>query len=339
MDWADIFATLEPSKLDAAMAADSEHVPCPVHGGTDGFRLFPDWRETGGGACNTCGKYPNGYKLLAWIQGANEKFIYRQVKELEEGKGKLAKRRVEVSDTPVVRRTPEDVARDQQIITRYLEEAQPIQGTLAQTYLESRGIYPENISPRLLFHPRMFWGDKKSGRKGYFPAMLAKGMDEKGNLVALHTTYLDPSGKNKADIPGNKKLRSAVLKIECAAVRLFAASGPVLGVAEGIETALAAHAISRMPVWAALNAGTMEKFIPPPSVKKLVIWADKDKLKRGEEAADNLADRLEKLGLHVEVLLPQGGIPEGEKGIDWLDVLLQQGLEGFPPRYRRWRPS
>ncbi|EEF26797.1 conserved hypothetical protein [Ricinus communis] len=28
-----------------------------------------------------------------------------------------------------------------------------------------------------------------------------------------------------------------------------------------------------------------------------------------------------------------------EKGVDWLDVLLKQGLEGFPAHWRRWSPE
>jgi putative DNA primase/helicase len=113
----------------------------------------------------------------------------------------------------------------------------------------------------------------------------------------------------------------------------------VLGVAEGIETALAAHAISRMPVWSCVSAPLLELVDIPEYVKFVVIWADLDVSNRGLIAAEKLADRLEAMGKKVEICLPYGPIPEGVKGVDWLDVLLAQGVNGFPARWRRWRPG
>lgn len=42
--WDAIFCALAPM-LKAAMQQPGKHVPCPVHGGKDGFRLFPDYAE------------------------------------------------------------------------------------------------------------------------------------------------------------------------------------------------------------------------------------------------------------------------------------------------------
>jgi len=77
----------------------------------------------------------------------------------------------------------------------------------------------------------------------------------------------------------------------------------------------------------------------PPSVKHVVIWADLDASERGIQAADKLADRLEAQGKTVEICVPVGPIPEGAKGVDWLDVMLTKGLHGFPAKWRRWRPE
>ena len=52
--WREIFGALAP-QLNEAVDRAPNHVSCPVHGGTDGFRLFPHWEETGAGICNTCG--------------------------------------------------------------------------------------------------------------------------------------------------------------------------------------------------------------------------------------------------------------------------------------------
>ena len=53
--WADILGELAP-ELMPAIEAGADHVPCPVHGGKDGFRVFNDFQETGGGVCNTSGR-------------------------------------------------------------------------------------------------------------------------------------------------------------------------------------------------------------------------------------------------------------------------------------------
>lgn len=64
--WAEIFSALAP-QLKLAQAHPGKHCPCPVHGGTDGFRLFPGYEERGNGICNTCGAKSDGFQMLMWI--------------------------------------------------------------------------------------------------------------------------------------------------------------------------------------------------------------------------------------------------------------------------------
>ena len=64
--WLDVLGALAPA-LETALNRVGRHVPCPVHGGTDGFRLFRDADLTGGGVCNTCGTFPDGFALLMWV--------------------------------------------------------------------------------------------------------------------------------------------------------------------------------------------------------------------------------------------------------------------------------
>lgn len=66
--WDYIFAALAP-QLSAAMEQPGKHVPCPVHGGKDGFRLFSNYQENGACVCNTCGEFRDGFKTLEWING------------------------------------------------------------------------------------------------------------------------------------------------------------------------------------------------------------------------------------------------------------------------------
>jgi hypothetical protein len=90
------------------------------------------------------------------------------------------------------------------------------------------------------------------------------------------------------------------------AARLFDAPGPELVIAEGVEDALAAHALFGVPAWAALSAGNMAKLILPERIRSVLVLADRDELKEdgrqiGLEAAHELARRLRAEGRGAEV--------------------------------------
>ena len=65
--WDVVFSVLAPSLKAAMRAGRKQHVSCPKHGGTDGFRLYPDWLESGGCICNTCGSRSDGFATLQWL--------------------------------------------------------------------------------------------------------------------------------------------------------------------------------------------------------------------------------------------------------------------------------
>lgn len=68
----------------------------------------------------------------------------------------------------------------------------------------------------------------------------------------------------------------------------------------------------------------------PQDCGPIYIAADLDRNGCGEQAARGLADRLTREGRSVYILLPDGPIPDGCKGVDWLDVLTeaQPTMEG-----------
>lgn len=76
--WKEIFLALAP-QLQPAIEKAGRHVPCPVHGGVDGFRLFPHYEARGDGICNTCGHFPDGFALLMWVNNWNFPQTVREV--------------------------------------------------------------------------------------------------------------------------------------------------------------------------------------------------------------------------------------------------------------------
>lgn len=212
--------------------------------------------------------------------------------------------------------------------------AQPVaHGDPVARYLASRGLELATFPPVLRYHPALdYWEIDDSGKpqlRGKFPAMLAAvqkelpaqslGPHATGVLatVALHRTYLLPEGR-KADVPSVKKLTGTSSDLNGAAIRLAPieriTAARDLGVAEGIETALAAEAGSGVACWAAVSANGMTALRWPAAVQRLWVFADNDLNGRGQAAASELARRAQARGLVVRTLIPP------QPGTDWADV-------------------
>lgn len=82
--WDNVVLALAP-ELDEAIKHKGHHTACPVHGGTDGFRVFKDFSFTGGGVCNTCGFKSDGFALLAWVTNKDLKTVVKDVDEVLNG--------------------------------------------------------------------------------------------------------------------------------------------------------------------------------------------------------------------------------------------------------------
>jgi phage/plasmid primase-like uncharacterized protein len=191
---------------------------------------------------------------------------------------------------------------------RVWQEAQPIAGTLAETYLRGRGI-TALLPATLRFHPECW--HRPTARR--LPAMVAA--VQGAGLFAVHRTWLSADGLGKADIDPPKAMLGAVTG---GAVRLSDGFGPLV-VAEGIETALSlASGLLRTPatVWAALSTSGIRGLHLPPTASRLTIAADGDA--PGRQAANALAERAHALGWQVS-LLPA---PDGR---DWNDILTLDG--------------
>ena len=320
--WIHVLAELAPA-LEPALERLGRHVACPVHGGTDGFRLFRDVRETGGGICNSCGAFSDGFALLMWMNGWRFSDALRAVaatlprSNLDRGPSLP----VPTRSTPARRSSSAwRRAAIEKVWVQTLDPQDPSAAPL-QRYLAGRRLNHEGLAIRALrFHPALpYW--QNGHRTGRYPAMIARVTSPTGELITLHRTYLTEDGQ-KAPVAAPRKLMAypEELRLTGSAIRLANHNGS-LGLAEGIETALAVILMTGEPTWAATSAGMLERFEPPPDVEALTVWADRDRSGTGERSARILADRVSAHGLTVEVRLPEIAIPESARGVDWGDVL------------------
>ena len=161
------------------------------------------------------------------------------------------------------------------------------------------------VPPSLRYNPSVKYAP--SGL--YLPCMVAAVQAPDRNVTAIHRTYIRDDGRSKAGVSTPKM---ALGPIGAGAVRLGPA-GPVLGIAEGIETGLSAAQLFGLPVWAALSASRLDRLWLPPEAREVHIFADNGAA--GYEAAERAAKAFQAQGRRVVVRFPP------EQFGDWNDAL------------------
>jgi putative DNA primase/helicase len=183
-------------------------------------------------------------------------------------------------------------------------------------YLRRRGLAGP-VPECLRLHAGLtYWDGADGGARGTWPAMVAPLVAPDGDLLALHRTYLTADGC-KAPVPTVRKLTGAAGPLAGACIPLHDPQQGVIGIAEGIETAQAAHLASGLPTVAAYCAGNLAAYTWPAGVKRIVVFADADPA--GAAAARSLKARALRAGLSVAVMTPS------TPGADWCDVWAQRG--------------
>ena len=280
-----------------AKVLNGVHQACPSCGGTDRFR-FTDVRGHGDYFCSQCGA-GKGLKLLCLIHGWDFKQAMTEVDAI-------------IGRLPPPRPKREWVPTPAALRGVYGPSLPVAEGDPVATYLAARGIDYTPISPKAVrFHPEL-----KHRGGGRHPAMLAIYSDAKGKPATIHRTYITADGR-KADVDPVRMFMPGPIATG-GAIRL-APVGETLGIAEGVETACAAWQRFGYPVWATTSEVLLQRWLPPPEAKRIIIFGDNDTNFVGQDAAYSLARRLvhdavkDKIDLQVEVRIPR------EAGLDWAD--------------------
>ena len=293
--WRGILAELGAGELPRNA---KKHGPCPICGGTDRFR-FDDKEGRGTWICNHCGA-GSGMELAMRLTGMGFAECASRIDGIVGNiKPEAPRQQPEMTDDE----------RRRMLNEIWLAAAVPAEGDLLHRYLAARCIPEAPLDVRL--HPAC-----RDGEGGVHPCMVAIVRDADGKPVSLHRTFLRRDGLAKAEIEKPRKYLGGIP--DGSAIRLGPANR-ILGIAEGIETALAASALFELPVWSAMDAGNLSKWSPPAGTEEVIVLGDSDEGFAGQAAAYTLARRIRhnRPEIHVTVRLP-------EIGSDWNDVLISK---------------
>lgn len=220
-------------------------------------------------------------------------------------------------------------------LRRLMAMSKPIHGTIAETYLRTRGISALHGTSSLRFHPRCYYKPEHDLPTEIWPALIAAVTTLNGTITGVHRTWLDPSGRGKAPIETPHRAMGFLLGN---AVR-FGVANDILAAGEGIETMLSLRcALPTLPMVSALSANHVQAMLLPPALRRLYIAGDPDAA--GDAAATVLAQRAETAGIEAIELSPRlGDFNEDLRtfGIDHLRAALRTQL--VPEDVVRFLPS
>jgi len=278
----------------------NKHGPCPICGGDDRFR-WDDQNSKGGYICSQCGG-GDGFDLACKVTGKS----FREVSD------NIAK--VMGTSNSFERKQPSDEeSRQRERMKQVWNATTPIADiSPAAKYLRARMGGSRPFVNYVREASRVFHSEDQQ----FHPAMVAKVIGYNDVAINLHITYLTRDGR-KANVSPAKKVMPGKLPDGCA-IRLMPAA-EVMGVAEGIETAISASLMFDMPVWACVNGNLLAKWRPPDEAHEVFIFGDNDENCTGQARAYELANRLiVQFKRKATVMIPP------TLGDDWNDHFLRQ---------------
>jgi len=275
----------------------NKHGPCPMCGGADRFR-WDDQNGGGGFICNQCGA-GDGFDLARRVTGKSFRDIADQIS--------------------MIMGQPKDQYRK-----AYDPEEERQRRAMASLWNEAGSItdYENCVQYYLMNRCATYWRSSFIRVHRERRLMVSKIVSHSDRAVNLHITYLTDDGR-KADVTPAKKVMPGKLP-DGSAIRLSKAA-PVMGVAEGIETAISASVMFDIPVWACVNGTLLSKWMPPEVAEQITVFGDNDANYTGHAKAYHLANRLEvQFKRRVNVMIPP------EPGTDWNDFHVANRAEDRP---------
>ena len=122
---------------------------------------------------------------------------------------------------------------------RIWKATRPLAGTVAERYLDARGVGHVAGAPALRFHPSL----THRNEPGRFPCLVAGVQDATGAFMGIQRCYLAPDGSGKASVD---PVRASLGSLASGAVRLAEPIDGRLLLGEGIETTAAAALLSEI---------------------------------------------------------------------------------------------
>lgn len=279
-----------------------KHGPCPLCGGSDRFR-FDDKDGRGTWYCNQCGA-GDGMRLAIEFTGLDFKAAAAQIDEIV-GNVEIQAVKQKPKQDPLVR------------LKRIARGAKPVDGiNPVRLYLRSRGLRPTR---KIKYRPAMAYYEKGYPTR-YFPAMICLFQSPEGKPITYHATYLTEKGE-KAPVSAVKKIMPPNGEMAGGAIRLTDIYEHI-GLAEGVETALAVTEMYGLPCWATATAAMLESFEPPEGVSRVTVFGDNDENFAGQKSAYVAANKLALRGVAVDVCIPH------QRGSDFADSWLASFKKG-----------
>jgi phage/plasmid primase-like uncharacterized protein len=191
-------------------------------------------------------------------------------------------------------------------VRRLFAMGQPLRDTLADNYLQQRGILRGSDHTALRFHPSCHYRDLLAGDVTNYPALIAAVTNARGAITGVHRTWLDPDGDGKAKVGNPRRVLGSLLGNAVRFNMPVGAPMPVIVAGEGLETVLSlSHVIPEMPMVAALSANHLAAFKLPAGCFRLYIAADADAA--GRRGAERLSQAARSIGVLPLVLTPELG--------------------------------
>ena len=355
--WDSVIGTLYPALAPALKRPGQSRCACPIHGTAkangDGFRVFRDFAQTGGGVCNTCGSFAGGVDLIMFLEGCDARGALQILKGHfgidDDGGVPRTPRKIEAPAVPAVPDySDEDIAKRERVLKRIWAESQPLASLpddhqAIRYYTETRGVSSTELIKQqrmIRFHPSLYYRTEEETPRN-LPALVSMFHGSCGTPLGVHRTFLASDAPRKADVTTPKKvLRRHDVRLN-GGIRLFGREGfsGHINICEGKETGLAISYATGKSLIAATTTSLMAAWEPLKGTHHVTIWADADEtkpgptgkpIKAGAFAAYKLHARLVDLGIKARVLVPD--LHEGKKN-DWADVLLRDGPESIAQLY------